>query len=291
MSDILVHVPDEPVAAAAPEVRSAGARRRVTVGGAIVAAIIAIVVLWALVPGPFTSQDPLSGDPAERFTAPGGAHWFGTDELGRDVFARVVHGTRLTLSAAGLAVAIGLVGGTLLGLAAATFRGVVDATTMRIVDVLLAIPGFLLALCLVAAVGPSTYTVGVAIGIASIATFARLMRSEVLRVREFDFVEAAYLNGFSRLRTMFREILPNSVGPVLALVAIEVSASIILISALGFLGYGNPPPQPEWGVIVADGRSYLGTAWWITTLPGIVLVVTVAAFARLSRRLQRWRSL
>lgn len=260
---------------------------RFSAADVLTALIIAILCLWAVAPGLFSGHDPISGIAAERLRGPSPDHWFGTDHLGRDVFARVVHGTRLTLSAALLASTIGLVFGTLLGLVAATLGGFVDVAVMRFVDVLLAIPGFLLALCLVTAMGPGTYSVAIAIGISSIATFARLARSEVLRVREFDFVEAAWLNGFSKTRTMLREILPNSATPVLALFAIEVSSAIIMIAALGFLGYGNPPPEPEWGVIIANGRAYLANSWWITTLPGLVLIVSVISFAHFSRRLRK----
>ncbi len=214
------------------------------------------------------------------------AHPFGTDYLGRDLFARVVYGTPLTLLAAGVAVPIGLVFGSVLGLLAAGLRGVTETIIMRFIDILLAIPGFLLALSLVAAFGPSFVTLGIAIGISTIAPFARLTRSEVLRVRELDFVEAAYLSGHGRVRTLFHDVLPNALSPVLAMVAIEVSQAILMVSALAFLGYGNPPPSPEWGVIIAEGRKYIGSAWWITFFPGLIMIVVATAFATLSRRLQ-----
>jgi len=271
---------------------SAGARlsaslRGFSIGDVALAAIFALLLLWILFPTLFSGQDPLSGISAHKLRPPSPEHPFGTDYLGRDLFARVVHGAAPTLLGPALAVPIGLAFGALLGLLAAGFGGWVDILTMRLVDILLAIPGFLLALCLVTAFGPSTVTLAVAIGVATIAPFARLTRSEVLRVRGFDFVEAAHLSGHGRLRTLLVEVLPNALAPVLALVAIEVSHAILTISALAFLGYGNPPPSPEWGIVIAEGRKYLATAWWITVLPGVALIAVAVAFAALSRRLQK----
>jgi len=256
------------------------------VGNAGLAAVFLLLALWIAIPSVFTSYDPLSGISAEKLLAPSLSHPFGTDYLGRDLFARVVYGTPLTLLAACVAVPIGMVFGSVLGLLAAGLGGVTETIIMRFVDILLAIPGFLLALSLVAAFGPSVVTLGVGIGISTIAPFARLTRSEVLRVSQLDFVEAAYLSGHGRLHILFHEILPNALGPVLAMIAIEVSQAILIVSALAFLGYGNPPPSPEWGMLIAEGRKYLATAWWITTFPGLVLIVAVLAFAALSKKLQ-----
>lgn len=255
-------------------------------GNVILSLIFLIIALAIAYPGLFTSHDPLMGKSAEKLLPPSYAHLFGTDYLGRDLLSRVIYGAPLTLVAAGLSVPIGLIFGVLFGLLAAGLRGAVDTVIMRLIDILLSIPGFLLALCLVSALGPSTITLAVAVGISSIAVFTRLMRSEVLRVGEFDFVEAAYLSGHGPLRTMFHDILPNSLGPVLALAPIEMSHSILTISALAFLGYGNPPPSPEWGVLLAEGRNFLGSAWWITTMPGLALIVVAVAFAALSKKLQ-----
>jgi peptide/nickel transport system permease protein len=258
------------------------------VGFDTVALALVFLLLLALIlaPGLFTCSDPLHGISAQKLLPPSAAHPFGTDYLGRDLFSRVVYGTPLTLLSAAIAVPIGLVCGGILGLLAAGLRGIVDTAIMRVIDILLAIPGFLMALTLVTAFGPGIVTLGVAIGISAIAPFARLTRAEVLRVRELPFVEAAWLCGHSRAHILFREILPNALGPVLAMVAIEIAHAILMISALAFLGYGDPPPSPEWGELIAEGRKYLATAWWITTFPGFVLITTVVAFAALSRKLQ-----
>ena len=244
-----------------------------------------VVAAWALVPDWFTAYSPLDGVPSENFEAPSASHPFGTDHLGRDVFSRVVFGTRQTLLTAGLAVLIGLVVGTLIGLVAATAGRAADATAMRLVDVLLAVPGFLISLVIVTAFAPGPVSLGVGVGIASIASFARVVRSEVLRVRNLDYVEASFLNGGTYLSVVGRHILPNAAGPVLALLAVDLGAAILAISGLGFLGFGAPPPTPEWGLLIAEGRQYLGSAWWLTSLPGVVIVTTVILLAALGRQL------
>jgi peptide/nickel transport system permease protein len=246
-----------------------------------------MVLGWALFPSLFSGLDPISGIPAEKFQAPGSAHWFGTDHLGRDVFARVVHGTSQTLLTAGLAVTIGLVVGTGLGLLAATAGRAADAVTMRLIDVLLAVPGFLISLIIVTAFAPGPISLGVGVGIASIASFARVVRSEVLRVRSLDYVEAAFMNGGTYWSVVFKHILPNSCGPVLALLAVDLGVAILAISGLGFLGFGSPPPTPEWGLLIAEGRQYLASAWWLTTLPGLVIVAVVILLAGLGRQLHK----
>jgi peptide/nickel transport system permease protein len=244
-----------------------------------------IMVGWALLPGLFTAVDPLGGIPKEKFQAPDSNHWFGTDHLGRDIYARVVYGTSQTLLTAGLAVLIGFVVGTALGLLAATAGRAADATTMRLIDVLLAVPGFLISLIIVTAFAPGPISLGVGVGIASIASFARVVRSEVLRVRNLDYVEAAFLNGGTYWSVVWKHILPNSCGPVLALLAVDLGVAILAISGLGFLGFGAPPPTPEWGLLISEGRQYLARAWWMTSLPGLVIVIAVMLLAGLGRQL------
>lgn len=246
---------------------------------------LAVIVAWAIVPEWFTTYSPFDGVPSDNFRAPDAYHLFGTDHLGRDVFTRVVFGTRQTLLTAGLAVFIGLVAGTVIGLLAATAGRVADSAAMRLVDVLLAVPGFLISLIIVTAFSPGPISLGVGIGIASIASFARVVRSEVLRVRNLDFVEASFLNGGTYPSVVVRHVLPNASGPVLALLAVDLGAAILAISGLGFLGFGAPPPTPEWGLLIAEGRQYLGSAWWLTTLPGVVIVLTVTLLAALGRHL------
>lgn len=246
---------------------------------------IAAVLLAAAAPGLFHTQDPLGGVPADKLQGPSAGHWFGTDQLGRDLFARVLHGTGLTLGSALLAVAIGLIAGSVLGLLAGFIGSWVDTVVMRIADVLLAIPSLLLSLALITVLGFGTVNVAIAVGLASIATVSRIMRSEVIRVRQSVYVEAAQVSGNRWYRTLFVHVLPNSAGPVLVLAALEFGTAILAVSALSFLGYGAQPPTPEWGSLVSTGRDFLRNAWWLTTAPGLVIAITVLAANRLSRTL------
>ncbi|ATL81687.1 ABC transporter permease [Streptomyces malaysiensis subsp. malaysiensis] len=248
-------------------------------------AVLAVVLLAAFFPGLFTGRDPLSGVPAERLRGPSLHHLFGTDQLGRDLFSRVVHGAALSLKATSLAVAVGLVAGSALGLAAGYVGGLLDDALMRIADVLLAIPSLLLSLALVTALGFGTVKVAVAVGVTSVAGFARIMRAEVLRVREATYVEAARSSGSRPLAVLLRHVLPNASGPVLVYAAVEFGTVVLAVSALSFLGYGAEPPAPEWGSLVSGGRDYLATAWWLTTLPGLTIAATVLAAGRVSRAL------
>ncbi|MEV4897000.1 ABC transporter permease [Nonomuraea sp. NPDC050547] len=248
--------------------------------------VVALVVLWAVVPWLFTGYDPLNGVPAEKLQGPSAAHWFGTDAVGRDVFARVVHGSVHSLSGAFVAVGVGLVLGTLLGLLAGSAGGPADEVIMRLMDVLLSVPGLLLALTVIILLGPGTVNVAIAVGVGSVAAFARLARAEVVRVRRSDYVEAAFGSGGTFAAVLWRHVLPNSLGPVVALAALQFGVAILAISTLGFLGYGAEPPTPEWGLLISEGRNYLATSWWLTTLPGAVVVAVVLAAGRISKEIR-----
>ncbi|MGW6518291.1 ABC transporter permease [Streptomyces sp. NPDC054962] len=247
--------------------------------------VLVLVVLAAFWPGLFTSQDPLHGVPAENFRSPGGGHWFGTDELGRDVFSRVVHGAQLSLKATLIAVGFAFVVGGLIGLVAGFVGRWVEDVLMRFVDVLLSIPSLFLSLALVTALGYGTVKVAVAVGIASVAGFARVTRAEVLRVRQAVFVEASRSCGARWYSVLGRHVLPNAAGPVIVLATLEFGAAILAVSSLSFLGYGAPPPAPEWGTLISDGRNYLANAWWLTALPGLAIAATGLATNRIARAL------
>ncbi|MGW7545237.1 ABC transporter permease [Streptomyces sp. NPDC054770] len=249
------------------------------------AAVIVLVVLAAFWPDLFTSQDPLKGVPSQNFRGPSGSHWFGTDELGRDVFSRVVHGAQLSLKATLIAVLVAFVVGGLLGVVAGFVGRWVDDVLMRFVDVLLSIPALFLSLALVTALGYGTVKVAVAVGIASVASFARVARAEVLRVRQAVFVEASRSCGARWYSVLGRHVLPNAAGPVIVLATLDFGSSILAVSALSFLGYGAPPPAPEWGTLISDGRNYLANAWWLTALPGLAIAATVLAANRVARAL------
>jgi peptide/nickel transport system permease protein len=199
----------------------------------------------------------------------------GTDKLGRDNFSRMVHGARISLTVALLAIALGGVVGTALGLMAGYFGGKTDAVIMRIVDIKLAFPSILLALVLVAAFKPHIVTVIVVIAILLWARYARLVRGEALAIRHRDFVDRARVAGASDLRIMARHILPNLVNTVVVLATLEVGHVIILESTLSFLGAGIPPPTSAWGLMVADGRTLIINAWWVAFFPGLAILITV----------------
>jgi len=285
--DVEVATAPAPIAAPVPR-RSrrllAAARRP----GVVLATVwLLLIAVAAFVPRLLTSVDPLATNPKSKLQSPSWSHLFGTDQLGRDLFSRTVHGTELTLRTALLAVVIGLVVGTLIGLVAGFVGGWLDDLLMRLVDVLLAIPALLLSLALITALGFGAFNVGLAVGLVNIAGCARIMRAEVLRVRESVYVEAAHTGGSSWLRVLYRHVLPNSTGPVLVLATLQFGVAILTVSALSFLGYGTQPPTPEWGSLVASGRDFLRTAWWLTTMPGITVAVTVLAVNRVAHGLDR----
>ncbi|WP_336659798.1 ABC transporter permease [Leucobacter sp. USHLN153] len=251
--------------------------------GILIPALVLLIALaWAVAPGLFTSVGPAE-TVGPALQAPSGEHWFGTDATGRDLYARVVYGASQSITAALLAVLVGLVFGSIIGVTAGAVGGRVDEALMRLVDVLLAIPTLLLSLSIVILLGFGTANAAIAVGVTSVAVFARLSRSQVVSVRASEFVEAAYGSGGTFFSVLWRHILPNSLTAVIALAALQLGSAILQISTLGFLGYGAPPPTPEWGLLIAEGRNYIATSWWITALPGLVVVLVVLASNRLSR--------
>lgn len=250
-------------------------------------AVLVVAALWAVAPGLFTGHSAISGVAGNQLQPSGGAHLLGTDEIGRDVFARIVHGARYSLSGAFIAVGVGLLAGTLTGLAAGSLGGRTDAALMRVVDILLSIPSLLLALSFIIILGFGHVQVAIAVGITSIASFARLVRSEVVSVRRADYVEAAFGSGGTFARVIRRHVLPNSLTSVLAYAALQFGWAILQISTLGFLGYGAPPPTPEWGLLIAEGRNYMTTSWWLTLFPGLVVIVVVLAANRVGHSVER----
>jgi peptide/nickel transport system permease protein len=281
-------IPDQmPIAAPADASTIApDAKRRRTLirPGLIIAVVVLIVVLLsALAPGLFSTYDPVQGLPGQQLKAPSALHLLGTDALGRDLYARIVHGAVHSLSGALAAVAIGLVLGTVLGVLSGSLGGWVDEAIMRLVDVLLSIPALLLSLSIIILLGFGTVNAAIAVGVTSIASFARLVRSEVVTVRRSDYVEAAFGSGGTFLHVLWRHVLPNSLTSVIAFTALQAGSAILQLSTLGFLGYGAPPPTPEWGLLIAEGRNYIATAWWLTAAPGIVVVLVVLSVNRVSQ--------
>ncbi|QIZ45419.1 ABC transporter permease [Dickeya zeae] len=263
-------------------------RRYATQPGLVLAWLVLLTVaLWALFPGLFTHASPIEGVPGAQRLAPGGAYLLGTDQLGRDLYTRIVYGTAHSLSGAVVAVSLGLILGSLLGLLAGAVGGKLDTVVMRSVDVLLAIPGLLLALSVIILLGFGNLNAAIAVGVTSVANFTRLVRAEVLRVRRSDYVEAAFGSGGTFFGVLWRHILPNSLTSVLAFAALQFGSAILALATLSFLGYGAPPPTPEWGLLIAEGRNYLATAWWLTTFPGLLVVAVVLATNRISQSIRR----
>ncbi|ADN00667.1 Membrane component, ABC transporter [Dickeya dadantii 3937] len=249
--------------------------------------VLLTVTLWALFPSLFTHASPIEGVPGAQRLAPGGDYLLGTDQLGRDLYTRIVYGSAHSLSGAVIAVSLGLVLGSLLGLLAGAVGGRLDTLVMRSVDVLLAIPGLLLALSVIILLGFGNLNAAIAVGVTSVANFTRLVRAEVLRVRRSDYVEAAFGSGGTFFGVLWRHILPNSLTSVLAFAALQFGSAILALATLSFLGYGAPPPTPEWGLLIAEGRNYLATAWWLTTFPGLLVVAVVLATNRISQSIRR----
>jgi len=259
---------------------STGSRRLPAAVPLICGGYLAFVLALILV-GPFFVGDPSAQDLLHRLRPPSlgagaSAHPFGTDQLGRDVLSRVVVGTRISVLVAGAGVAVSCVIGTLVGLVAGYYRGPVDEVAMRIVDAQLAVPFLLLAMTIVGILGTSVIVVIVAMLLATWVLFARLVRAEVLALRERDFVIAARSLGASDMRILAIHILPNIFTPLMVLVTLEVSDLILLEAALDFLGLGVGPPTSSWGQLISDGRAYMiAGAWWLTVFPGAAIVLTV----------------
>jgi peptide/nickel transport system permease protein len=248
--------------------------------------VVALVLAWSIAPSLFTSHDPIKGIPADKLLGPGAAHWFGTDHLGRDLYSRVVYGTASSVTSALIAVSIAAAAGGLIGLLAGFLAGWVDVVLGRLVDVLLAIPNFLLAVIVVTAIGFDTTNAAIATGVSAVAVFARVMRAEVIKTRQAVFVEAAFLMGGSRWHVLLRHVLPNASRSVLPLAVLQFGLSILVIASLAFLGYGDPPPASDWGLLISIGKDYL--KWpWLVYAPAFVTIATVLSVNRISRWLRK----
>ena len=248
-------------------------------------AYLAVTIFVSLTAQWLLPIDPLYQDLAATLEPPGAEYWFGTDELGRDILARVIFGARTSLLTAGGAVVIAAVVGVPIGLVAGYFGGWRDAVLMRVVDVLLALPGILFAMALIAVLGRSQLAALVAVGITGIPSFARITRAQVLSLRQRDFVLAVEALGGSAGYNMFRTVLPNAWSPILVQVVILSSVAILLEAALAFLGVGIPPPTPSWGEMLRTGKSFLYEAPTYAVLPGLALTLTILSLDTLGRTL------
>ena len=212
-----------------------------------------------------------------RLAAPSAAHIFGTDEFGRDIFARIIHGARVSLKVGIISVSLSIIWGGTLGAIAGYYGGKLDNFIMRIMDIFLAVPSILLAIAIVSALGPSMLNLMVAISISSVPRYARIVRASVLTVKDQEFIEAAKAIGASNARIIYRHIIPNSLAPVIVQGTLGVATAILSTAGLSFIGLGIQPPAPEWGAMLSGGRQYLRTAWWVTTFPGVTIMITIFA--------------
>lgn len=246
-------------------------------GGMVGLVLLAAWIVLALAAPVIAPYDPDMLVSRAR-QAPSAAHWFGTDQLGRDVLSRVIHGARVSLLLGAVSVTIGMIPGVILGLAAGYLGGWADTIISRLMDAMLAFPSIILALIIIATLGPGILNVMIAVGISAIPEYARLMRASVLAVKSQPYVEAAWLVGNSPARIMARHIFVNANAPLVVFTTLQVGNAILVGAGLSFLGLGAQPPTSEWGLMSAEGRQLLNRAWWISAFPGFAILTVVIAF-------------
>lgn len=242
-------------------------------------AIIVMLLLVAIFADVIADYDTLvvKQNIVERLQPPSKDHIFGTDEFGRDIFARIVHGSRISIQVGSISVAMSLVVGGLLGAVAGYYGGKTDNIIMRLMDILLAVPSILLAITIVAAFGTNLMNLIMALGIAGIPKYARIVRAAVLGVKDQEFIEAARAIGATDVTIILREVIPNCLSPIIVQVTLSVAGVILSIASLSFIGLGIQPPAPEWGAMLSGGRQYLRDAWHITVFPGLAIMITILA--------------
>jgi peptide/nickel transport system permease protein len=251
--------------------------------GSVIILVLIICAVFAPLIAPYGPVELRVGEP---LSPPSAQHLFGTDDLGRDMFSRIVYGSRLTLQVGALAVAISATIGVLIGLVAGFYGGWIDSWLMRFTDVMLAFPGLLLALAIVAILGPGLNNAMIAVGVGSFPAYARLVRGSVLSIRGSEFVTAERVLGAGDRHIMRRAILPNVLAPIIVLASLEFPAAILSAAALSFLGLGAQPPDPEWGALLTDGRNFIRSAPWLINIPGLAIFAVVLAFNLLGNTLR-----
>ncbi len=256
---------------------------KLALSGLIVILVLTIQACFAPFIAPY---NPSEQNIANRLSPPSGKHFLGTDELGRDVFSRIVYGTRISLSVGFVAVGVAVLIGTLLGLWAGFFGGWVDNLIMRLVDIMLCFPTFFLILMVIAFLSPNIFNIMLVIGLTSWSGLTRLIRGECLSMREREFIQAARLAGLKNNRIIFVHLLPNVFTPILVFATLGIGSAILTESALSFLGLGVQPPTPSWGNILTAGKDYIHTAWWLSFFPGLAILITVLAYNLLGEGLR-----
>jgi ABC-type dipeptide/oligopeptide/nickel transport system permease subunit len=257
------------------DARSRLLRNPVAMAGGAVSILLILVAFAAPYIAPY---DPVHQDLANSLAGPSMTHLAGTDVHGRDIFSRIIYGTRISLRIGFLGMLLGCVAGVILGLVAGYYGGWWDTVIMRLMDVQLAFPGLLVAICIIAIIGPGLENVILAVGIFSVPLFARVTRGQILSLKEQEFIVAARMMGARDGRIMLTHLLPNAVAPLLVLCTLRIATAILTAASLSFLGLGAQPPIPEWGAMLSDGRAYLSIAPHVATTPGLAILITVLAF-------------
>jgi peptide/nickel transport system permease protein len=240
--------------------------------------IIAFMILMALLASVISPQDPIAMTLDDQFQAPSRHHLLGTDDFGRDILSRLIYGSRLSLKVGLISVTISLVAGSVIGLVSGYFGRWLDIVIQRFMEIMLAFPDLILALAIMAILGPSLRNAMIAIGISAIPVYTRVARGQVLSLREKEYVEAARAAGAGHSRLIFRHILPNTLSPLIVIATLGIAGAILTGAGLSFIGLGAQPPSPEWGTMLADAREFVLRAWWVVTFPGLAILITVLAF-------------
>jgi len=248
------------------------------VAGLVLATALVVIAIFAPLIAPYPGDAGSATHPLESFLPPSSHHWFGTDDVGRDVFSRVVYGARISLSVAAIVIAFSCIVGVPLGIAAGYFGGIVDNVLMRVTDIFLAFPALLLALALASVLTPSVGNATLAIAVTWWPWYARLARGQAASVAGRPYIESCRALGISPFRTLFRHVLPNSITPVIVQASLDVGGVILTAAALSFLGLGAQDPTPEWGLLVSKGEAYFTTQWWLVTFPGAAILLAALAY-------------
>jgi peptide/nickel transport system permease protein len=278
VSDLVLEPAELPLTARRQAVVAAFRRNPLLLTGAAIAVVLILIALLAPVLAPHPADAGTATNPAASLLAPSWAHLFGTDQVGRDLFSRVLYGARISLRIAALVLLSSVLIGVPLGLAAGFFGGWVDAVIMRVTDVFLAFPALLLSLALAAVLTPSVGNATLAIAITWWPWYARLARGQAASVAGRPFIEGCRALGVPPMRTLVRHVLPNSLTPVIVQASLDVGGVILTAAALSFLGLGAQDPTPEWGLMVSQGQSYFTTQWWLVTFPGAAILIAALAF-------------
>lgn len=251
-------------------------RNKMAVVGLVILVLLAVSAIFADLIADYDTK-VVAQNVVERLQGPSAAHWFGTDEFGRDIFARIIHGGRISLVVGLVSISFSLIVGGCLGAFAGFYGGKVDNIIMRIMDIFLAIPSILLAITIVAALGTNLVNVMIAIGISYIPNFARIVRAAVMGVKDQEFVESSRAIGAGNATIIFREVIPNCMAPIIVQATLSVAGAILSTASLSFIGLGVQPPSPEWGAMLSSGRNFLRDAVHLTLFPGLAIVITILA--------------